>query len=213
MQARVAYQATLSDSRGYTQADIGLTASPGGLLAKNSDEAFTNTRFNASADYTYLTFDLRRETRLQQAPDGWRWLVNSGGQLSNRNLLGSEQYSACGNATVRGYEEGEVLGDNAFCFNQELVLPMLSLLDPGRLQPGSTDALTLFAFQDYAHTWNQDKLPDEKAFEIASVGIGFRYQYQPYLSASFSYGWQLKDSGSSNEGDNRRMHFSLRLTL
>lgn len=90
---------------------------------------------------------------------------------------------------------------------------MLSLLDQGRIQPGSTDALTLFAFQDYARTWNQDKLPDEKAFEIASVGIGFRYQYLPYLSASFSYGWQLKDSGSSNEGDNRRMHFSLRLTL
>ncbi|WP_339857475.1 ShlB/FhaC/HecB family hemolysin secretion/activation protein [Pseudohongiella acticola] len=213
VQARATYQATLNDSRGYTQADIGLVVSPGGLTSKNSDEAFANTRFNASADYAYATLDIRRETQLQPQPNSWRWRVNAGGQLSNRNLLGSEQYSAGGNATVRGYEEGEVIGDNAIFLNQELAMPALSILVPGLAAPGSIDSLSLYAFQDNARTWNHDRLPGEEAFKLASVGVGLRYQYLNNLSAAFSYGWQLLDSGSSREGENSAAHFSLRLSF
>ncbi len=212
-QARVEYRGTLQDDWGETRFGLGLTYSPGGLGSKNDDDAFEAARFQADSEYAYLSLDGSRTLELgmlTQALAGWTWQLRSSLQLSNRNLLGSEQYAGGGFGSVRGYEQGEVVGDNAFFIAQEWQLPVI----PTKVSlPGvkKTGLLRPFAFQDYARTWNTDQLPDEEAFNLHSYGVGLRYQVARNLTLDLAHGWQLRDSGSSDTGDNYRTNVSLRL--
>jgi hemolysin activation/secretion protein len=141
----------------------------------------------------------------------WRWTVRGEVQLSNRNLLSSEAFSAGGSQTVRGYEENEVIGDNGILLSQEFLLPVLTPT-ADFFDETYRDSLQLFVFQDYARTWNVDTLPDEKPYNIMSYGAGVRYQFSQYATLNLAYGWQLRDSGSSDTGDNSRAHISFQFS-
>lgn len=206
-QGRVSYRGTLTDAWGATSWGGKLTFSPGGLSAENNDAAFNGSRAMARAAYAYASVDVFRETRLAAALAGWRWTVRGEVQLSTHNLLGSEQFSAGGSGSVRGYDQGEVVGDNALFFSQELIAPAV----PGLRRLTGVDlrdSLQVFGFHDYARVWNVDKLPGEQAFALHSIGVGTRYQIGAHGQVQAVYGWQLRDSGSSDSGRNARLHFS-----
>ncbi|HBR92621.1 MAG TPA: hypothetical protein DEA90_00475 [Opitutae bacterium] len=211
VQGRLQYRGTFIDGWGYTRGTITAVYSPGDLSSHNTDEDFSGTRAFAEADYVYGKLSFFRDTRFGGAFEGWNWTLQADLQIASGNLMGSEQFSAGGSATVRGYEEGEAIGDNGFLLSQELQLPAMetkvNLL--GRSYPGQ---LRCFIFQDYAETWNQDKLTGEEPFDLMSVGAGLNYQMGRYLSAQVTHGVQLRDSGSSDSGDNSRTHFSLTLS-
>ena len=211
VQGRLQYRGTFIDDWGYTRGTITAVYSPGNLSSHNTDEDFSGTRAFAEADYVYGKVSLFRDTRLGGAFEGWNWTLQADLQIASGNLMGSEQFSAGGSATVRGYEEGEAIGDHGFLLSQELQLPAVetkvNLL--GRSYHGQ---LRCFIFQDYAETWNQDKLTGEEPFDLMSVGAGLNYQMGRYLSAQVTHGVQLRDSGSSDTGDNSRTHFSLTLS-
>ncbi|PXA05629.1 hypothetical protein DDZ13_01785 [Coraliomargarita sinensis] len=212
-QVRAEYRGALKDDWGDTRFGLGITYSPGGLGSKNDDDAFEASRFQADSEYAYLSLDGSRTIELgmlAEALAGWTWQLRSSLQLSNRNLLSSEQYAGGGFGSVRGYEQGEVVGDNAFFISQEWQLPVIptQVSLPGYKETG---LLRPFVFQDYARTWNTDKLPDEEAFNLHSYGVGLRYQVARNLTLDLAHGWQLRDSGSSNTGDNYRTNVSLRL--
>lgn len=206
LQARAQYRGTLQDARGSTSFGAKLTASPGGLTSDNEDETFEAARAGAEATYFYGNLNLFRDTRLAQ---GWNWTLQAEFQQANGNLLGSEQMSGGGFYSVRGYEEGEVIGDNGFLIRQELLLPPLR---PLRLT-GTPDMFRAFLFLDYAQLCNQDQLEGEGTTDLFSLGAGFNYQLSRHLSAQFAYGWQLEDSGSSSSGDDQRAHFNLNLSF
>lgn len=211
VQGRVEYRGTLPDELGTTAFGAKLTVAPGELSSRNDDAAFALSRSGATADYAYVQFDVSRNTKLPNLLPGWNWLVRGEAQFASQNLLGSEQFSAGGMGTVRGYEESEVVGDNALFFSQELSLPEMR---PSRkiFKSDHPESLRPYLFHDYARTWNTDKLPGEQAFNLHSVGLGLRYQYAQYANLQFAYGWQLKDSGSSDTGDNRRAHISFQIS-
>jgi hemolysin activation/secretion protein len=206
VQARAQYRGTLKDDLGSTSFGVKLTASPGGLSSDNEDEAFEAARAGAEARYLYGNLDLFRDTRL---PRGWNWTIQAEFQQANGNLLGSEQMSGGGMYSVRGYEEGEVIGDNGFLVRQELLLPPLRPLR-GR---GIPDMLQIFLFLDIAQLWNEDQLEGEGTTELYSIGAGFSYQLSRHLTAQFAYGWQLEDSGLSSSGKDHRAHFNLNLSF
>ena len=213
-QGRIQYRGTLKDRWGATTWAAKATYSPGGLNTHNDDEAFQGTRAFASAEYAYFNLDGSRSVALGtlwDAMTGWNWSVRASYQYSNRNLLGSEQFSAGGSGSVRGYSEGEVVGDNGFLISQELSPPAIStkVSLPGVQKTGMLQG---FVFQDYAKLWNTDQLIGENAFFLHSVGVGFRYQVEQNFTLNVSHGWQLRDSGSSSTGDNRRAHVSLQFS-
>jgi len=211
VQVRGQYRGTLQDAYGSTSFGAKLTYSPGDLARQNDDEAFSQSRAFAAAEYVYGNLDVSRTTNFKGFLQDWTWLVRGELQISDTNLLGSEQYSAGGSYSVRGYSEGEVVGDNAFFVSQELQFPAIqtTVRLPGYKKPG---ILRFFVFEDYAKTWNTDKLVGENAFFLHSVGAGLRYQVAQNFTLNAAHGWQLRDSGSSDTGDNRRMHISLQLS-
>lgn len=212
VQARVAYNGTLTDAYGGTSWGISVIGSPGGLAAENNDAAFNGSRSGAKATYAYGRLDATRQTSLKAILPGMNWLVRGSFQQASGNLLGSEQFSGGGASSVRGYEQGEVVGDNGFLLSQELQFPAFTVL--GRLGAGRLkDSLSLYLFEDYAHLWNVDKLPGERPFNLHSVGVGLRYQVSTHGTLQLSQGWQLRDSGSNASGKNSRLHVSANLSF
>ncbi len=211
-QVRAEYRGNLSDAWGGTSWGLKLTAAPGGLTNRNSDSAFEGSRSGAKARYAYAALDVFRETQLDVLLPGLKWTVRGEFQMSTGNLLGSEQYSGGGGGSVRGYDEGEVVGDNGVFFSQELHVPRLS---PGAkwLHLPVRDAFAPFVFHDYARVWNVDTLPGERPFSVHSVGVGATYQVSKYASVRAAYGWQLRDSRSSDTGRNSRLHFAGNLSF
>ncbi len=56
---------------------------------------------------------------------------------------------------------------------------------------------------------SHERLPGEaKRLELASTGVGFRYNLGGNFVLRADYGWQLKDSGVSDGRRNQRGHLS-----
>lgn len=199
-QARVGYSGAITGQASQTGFRATLTAAPGGLTDRNEDRYFNLSRTGAKASYVYLRADASHSLRLDQFKRGLSWSIRGEFQLSPSNLIGSEQFGAGGSNTVRGYEEGEVYKDNGGLLSHELRLPPLPLRGGHGLQ--------LYLFQDYACLWSTDEAPGETPVDLHSVGVGLDYGFGNRLSVRAAYGWQLQDSGSSQTGDNSRLHLS-----
>lgn len=201
-----AYGVTIYDSYGYTKLNAAVRYSPGDFNNNNTDRAFRASRANARANYLYARFEGERGTRL---PLDFTWVMKARGQLSNANLVASEQLSFGGVNSVRGYETNEVNADEGIITTQELHAPSFSPLH-SFAQSKTEDNFTAFFFWDYGYTANRKLLPNEpRHIQLSSIGPGIRYSYGAYLSATLDWGFQLKDSGNSPNGKNSRAEFSI----
>ena len=158
------------------------------------------------ADYVYFKFNASHRRNLDWLKPGFQWSLRGELQLSPwTNLIGSEQFGGGGSYSVRGYEEGEVYKDNGGLLSQELRLPAWS--------PRAGHTLQLYLFQDYAHLWSTENLPGETAADLHSAGVGVDYFLGRTASVRAAYGWQFIDSGSSETGDNSRLHLAANLSF
>jgi len=129
------------------------------------------------------------------------------GQAADVNLLPSEEYGVGGYDTVRGYEEREVNGDDAFVANFELVTTPFS---PSRWFGScrTKDNMQLLAFFDYGAAYVHQTFTGQKASQyLYSVGPGLRYQMQTYLTARVDWGFQLHHV--TPDTPHQRLHFQL----
>ncbi|MDY6781729.1 MAG: ShlB/FhaC/HecB family hemolysin secretion/activation protein [Cyanobacteriota bacterium] len=110
-------------------------------------------------------------------------LVRSNVQLASRGLLPSEQFSAGGLGTVRGYRQDTLVGDNGFFASAELRIPLLSFSQPRSL-------LQVVPFADYAVAWNSSDRIAPNPNRLASVGVGLLWQIEN-LTARLEYGIPL----------------------
>jgi hemolysin activation/secretion protein len=205
IQIAALYSGQLSDSLGKTSASLSLYHAPGGVTARNEDRYFKDSRYRASANYSYVRLDLRRNNRL---PANWEWNWAGSGQLSNQNLIGSEQFGAGGMNTVRGYQEGEVYGDEGLRLSQELLTPAFAIAR--RLGFSRQDGMRLYVFQDFAGTHSVKKLPGEDHAYLHSAGLGLRYQIGQLMTAQVAWGRQLRNIESDPE--NHNIHFSVQFS-
>lgn len=207
------YQGGWRDDWGSTSFAGNLYYSPGNLSENNVDENFNVQRAGAEADYAYAKVNIERVNKL---PGGMSLLARATAQISEANLLGSEQLGAGGFSTVRGYEEREVNGDSGIITNLELRSPSLKPLSWAGVTSVQDD-LQFLLFWDYATLGNKFLTPGEDSqTNLSSVGPGFRYVINPYLTMRFDYGVQVINSGIYGANDdttfNSRMHLGLILS-
>ncbi|QID16209.1 ShlB/FhaC/HecB family hemolysin secretion/activation protein [Nitrogeniibacter mangrovi] len=102
-------------------------------------------------------------------PFGAGWLGKSrlDVQRASGPLVNTEQFSAGGADSVRGYLEGERQADDGILWRTELSTPALGQV-VGR-------ALVAFSFYDWAQLETQDPLPgQDRSALLASAGVGLR---------------------------------------
>ncbi|MEJ1971408.1 MAG: ShlB/FhaC/HecB family hemolysin secretion/activation protein [Lacunisphaera sp.] len=202
VQAILALSTRHADKRGTTTAELTVALSPGGLTDGNHTAPYQIARAGARPDYAYALLEIERVTNL---PHGWSWLVRGTGQLASTNLLGSEELGLGGARSLRGYEDREANGDDGLVLVNELHGPLLRVIADGRLDP--------LVFFDCGVVASHDPLPAEPShLDLASAGVGLRYNLGGHFSLRADYGWQLKDSGVSDGRRDSRGHISVVLS-
>lgn len=201
------YTGSIRDDYGVTGFGAVVNFSPGGISDDNSDTAFSVSRAGASADYVYARFNLNRLTPL---PRDFTWALEFQLQVSDSNLLGSEQLGIGGYRTVRGYDEYAVVGDEGIVLRNEIRSPAISVLEHLNINDYQ-DNLQALWFLDYGIVDNADPLPGENSTNLLSTGVGLRYSLGPYVTARADYGWQLEQLAPGISKDNR-LHASITLS-
>lgn len=204
------YNGSLTDDWGATNGGVTVYYSPGNMTGANHDNVYIQARADATDNYTYTNFVLERITKL---PWDFTWNMRGQAQIANENLLGSEQMGLGGYATVRGYEEREINGDQGWFLSEELRTPPISLCKILTGSNAAQDNLQFLVFWDYGVLNNVTLQPGERAHTtLASVGPGLRYRINTYASLRFDYGFQLKDSGANTKNEASRGHLGFVLS-
>jgi hemolysin activation/secretion protein len=128
---------------------------------------------------------------------GWTGYLAMQAQWANEALITGEQFGIGGAASVRGFDERELTGDDGWRMSAELYTPpiyfgarLLAFLDSGwvksRAAPG------------FARTSEQ----------ITSVGVGARWQWREYLSAQIDLA-NVIDGSPTRDPGTKKIHFNL----
>jgi hemolysin activation/secretion protein len=183
----LAYNATLQGKEEQTQFDASVVFHVRGIGSGLSQ--FDAQRFNAQGDFIYFRGDL---ARTQELPLGLQLYGKAQGQVANEPLISTEEFSAGGLDTVRGYLESEVLGDNGLIGSVELRSPSLA---PWLKKVPAGDSLNEWRFYFFAEGGGlsiNSPLPEQQSqFQLASVGIGTRLKLLDYLNGSLDLGVPL----------------------
>jgi len=197
-----AYAATWLDEGWEVQTNLSGTVNFRG--AGSDWEDFDNKRYKATGGFSYLRGDISYTTDFAHGIQGFAKLQ---GQLSNDALISSEEFSAGGLDTVRGYLESTAMGDSGGVGTLEVRSP--SLTDYGFLGEDVVNEWRFHAFVDGGKLRVNDPLPEEEAsFKLWSYGLGTRVQLLDYLNGSLDVGFPMLGLDDTKRGD-PQVHFRL----
>jgi len=123
-------------------------------------------------------------------------------QLSNDPLLGMEQFSIGGHASVRGYRENTLVRDNGAIASFEVRIPVWS-------KPGDKSRLDLGVFYDAGRGWNKNS--PNSSDTLTSIGTGLHGQVGKRLSFQLEWGYSLNNTVRSDGYDlqDEGVHFQI----
>ncbi len=121
-------------------------------------------------------------------------------QLSPDKLPPSEQFGIGGFDTVRGYPQGEYLGDYGAVASSELAVPVFFMPRDWRL-PYQKESLyknlRMLTFFDYGTADLRGALPGESSKkDISGTGFGVRLRLNDMMAAQVGYGIPLTETAS-----------------
>lgn len=170
----------------------GVANQPGG---SDSDEAaYSSARAGADPEWSALRYAFEYSYRFGS---NWSVSLRYKGQEAGEPLVAGEQFGLGGAQSVRGFEERELLGDNGWQTNLELIAPPL----------GNT-GITLLAFYDQGHLENEDSTMQSVEADPASAGLGLRWSWRDQLGVRADAASVLEGAGNTEDGDTA-LHFSL----
>ena len=176
------------DRRGAWVFGFGLDASPGNINARNTDAAFSISRYNTRATYLTGTISVQRLLTLER---DWSLFSRLQAKAATANVPGSEQLSIGGSSTVRGFDERIYTGDQGFVFSNDLQLPAWRHTLPF-LKKRPPLETRFIAFYDAAQVFYKRRDPNDVVFTpLASTGLGVRLTLPVNFTLSADYGWQI----------------------
>ncbi len=180
-------------------AQTGLTATAVfGTRGLGSDTAaFEANRAFAQPDFFYLR---AAATHLHDLPYGMpqAW-AHMQAQATPDPLVPNEQFGLGGLDTVRGYQESEVLGDNAASLQLELRSPSLA----DRIGVPLNE-LRFHAFSDLGAVSINQPLPEQRrSYSLQSIGAGLRMRVYDHFNGSLEDAVALATGSSTKSGTNR----------
>ncbi len=139
-------------------------------------------------------------------------ILKGSAQVSPDRLVSSEQFRIGGMETVRGYPEGDYLGDYGFIGSAELRIPTyffpkkpISIFGH---QINLRDTFQLVGFFDTGRAWLQSPLNGERDNKfLAGAGGGVLMNLFNHVSARVYFAQAI--GAVPNEGDQFRLHFTL----
>lgn len=131
-------------------------------------------------------------------------LVRGDIQLSDRGLLGLEQFGIGGQETIRGYRQDALLADSGLMFSVEGRIPLV------KWGQQEKSILHLTPFFEMGRAWNMGARPDPSTQTLASVGLGLRLQITDRLTARLDWGIPLnRIEGDKRTAQENGIYFSI----
>jgi hemolysin activation/secretion protein len=175
-----------------TSATFGLALTLGLRGPSSSEAAFQNNRAFASANFVHANVDADVK---QNVGDYGQIDLRFSGQLADQPLVSSEEFSAGGLTSVRGYLQSEILGDDGIFSSLELRSPSFASFADSTTGQTIFDEWRVFGFADSALARVLDALPGQQsAFNAASVGLGTRFRALSNLSSELDLAFPLRDA-------------------
>ncbi len=144
-------------------------------------------------------------TRLQLLPLRSMAILQANGQWATRGLWAADQKQFGGISSVRGYQEGFLLGDTGITASAEVrfPIPFLGMILPEKLK-FIDDSIRLAGFYDVG--WISDSWSTDTKY-LMSVGGGVVLKLTKYLSGNVYVGVPI---GNKPDGySNCRVHFTV----
>jgi len=127
----------------------------------------------------------------------WSLSTRADAQWVDEPLISNEQFGAGGVASVRGYHEGEVFGDNGWRINTELKTPPHRV---GSLQGGVPLIVRGSIYTDYAQTYLIDPRGRDSQVSLWGVGFGGVASLGSHWDARVLFSWPLLRTAISEPG-------------
>ena len=144
--------------------------------------------------------------RLQNLVGGWQLLARGTVQLTDRRLPPSEAIRLGGEESVRGYPEGEILGDYGYSGTAELRFP-ISVPSLGKMEKSK---LTVVGFVDGGAAFlRKPILGEEEKERLVGVGFGARWALNASTNLLLDVGWPVGNDAS--EGNAPRLYYALNI--
>jgi hemolysin activation/secretion protein len=124
----------------------------------------------------------------------WTTLIRADGQWASEPLISPEQFGAGGVNSVRGYQEGEVFGDDGWHLSLDEQTPQHII---GSIGAGTPLAVRGSIYMDYANVYLID--PQGRPFDtpLWGTGFGFSASAGTHWQAQFLFSWPLISTPST----------------
>jgi hemolysin activation/secretion protein len=193
------YSAIFSHEASETLLTLGLTFNV--RSASSPISRFEERRFNSHGDFIYYRGELSRTNKL---PFDFQLYGKAQGQYSADPLVSSDQFSAGGAESVRGYYDSEVVGDFGASGTIELRGPSLT-----RWFGNWANDWRFHLFVDGAWLGIHDPLPEQAdRFRLWSTGAGTRLRVFKHLSGELEVSIPMRSEGITRRHETR-VHFRL----
>jgi hemolysin activation/secretion protein len=176
------YHGKATDDWGSYNLGADMYYSPGNIGSNNTSPAFQMIRPDAAAHYFYGRAYGERRCWLPQC---FELVGRVTGQVSDGNLMPTEQLGFGGYNSIRGYDMYTLARDAGYFASLEVWTPATSLvcLD---------DEFRALAFYDFGNAYQHSLLPGElRQVDMQGVGVGARYVARPHLEFRFDFGYQV----------------------
>ena len=174
------------DSTGRNLISLDLFQGLGEAFGAMENNDPRSSRIGADNRFTKLNLNLARAHRISE----WFSLIlRASGQVSTASLVAGEQFSLGGADSVRGYPQGEFLGDDAYNLSAEF-----------RVSPLTNNEIAQLAFFIDHGAVSVKKPADGQGKYHALTGAGFGVRFSlPYdFHARFDVGFPLKPAKVSS---------------
>jgi hemolysin activation/secretion protein len=203
-QLQVSYNYGRHHSKHSVSFSSELVVSPGDVIAQESNHDYQKLQNGAHSLYAYLNFG---GDYIFYLPHEVTLLLKGIGQAATGTLLPSEQMQLGGAQSVRGYDPGEYLADNALGFTTELFAP------PINFKLGKTKKtrgyLLFLGFLDSAVGNQYHPITGTRKVDyLIGMGPGLRFNIVPYLEFDLSWGYKFHRVKGGVDKD-QRFYFSL----
>jgi hemolysin activation/secretion protein len=184
---------------------VSLVAGTGGSFSQERE--FPSLIANSKEATTEFVALRPQISRTQVLPDNYTLYGSMAGQWANEPLLNLEQFELGGNASVRGYREGELYADTGWVGQLELRSPVYWR------GTGMKIGTQITAFTDYGQGFQLAQEASQNAHQdLWGTGAGVNFKLGRYVESHILIAWPLLNSAFSRAA-RERISFSLSAQL
>ena len=193
------YDGSLKDSKGLTTFGVGVSGDSWFSGSTPKLQGISGSS-RSTGYWIAVTPSLGRDLIESPIHTNWVLSVHADGQVASEPLIANEQFGVGGVASVRGYHEGEVFGDDGWRITTEQKTPYYVV---GTVYGDHRLIIRGSVYMDYGEAYLLDPGDRKGRTQLWGVGFGGAASVGANWEARFLFSWPLLSAGLTEAGQPR----------